>query len=431
MTDPEYPTGWTGTDPVTSQTEEMGDKCAYNYNGAGEGSTTGLSNNGSGDYNQTINGHDYLMQTEFANALSNGSTTGCVANTPPIAIIVPPGPIQAGVPVSFNGSSSTDGSAPTTLTYAWNFGDGSTGSGATPSHTYTAPGSYTVKLQVTDGNNFVDTQTVAVTVHGPPTASFTEPSSGVAGAPVGFDGTASSEAFGSIAGYTWNFGDGSTGSGATPSHTYAAAGAYTVSLTVTDGGGSVSQPVTQTITISQPQPTLRISPAASILVATAHPTKGLPVAFHGTGQDRNAGGSITGYAWKYGDGATGSGAAATHTYAAAGKYAVSLTVTDHEGDTTTVTASVTVLSPSTITKVTSRNNGRVIAISVNGPGTISVGRARVTLRSAGTARLRITLSKRQRRSLAQGHKLKIRYAIAFVPLAGPPVTVHALVVIRK
>jgi PKD repeat protein len=78
----------------------------------------------------------------------------------------------------------------------------------------------------------------------PPTAAFTSSCDSLA---CGFDGTASSDADGPIASYQWNFGDGGTASGATPSHSYAAPGTYGVTLVVTDGAGhtgTVSHDVT-------------------------------------------------------------------------------------------------------------------------------------------------------------------------------------------
>ncbi|HLE46888.1 MAG TPA: PKD domain-containing protein [Candidatus Thermoplasmatota archaeon] len=71
-----------------------------------------------------------------------------------------------------------------------------------------------------------------------PTASF---ANSCAGLTCNFDGRASSDSDGTIASYAWNFGDAATGTGATPSHTYAAAGTYTVVLTVTDNGGATDQ----------------------------------------------------------------------------------------------------------------------------------------------------------------------------------------------
>jgi PKD repeat protein len=77
----------------------------------------------------------------------------------------------------------------------------------------------------------------------PPTAAFTADCTHLA---CGFNGTGSADSDGSITSYAWDFGDGSTGTGATPQHTYAAAGTYTVKLTVTDdrgGTGTASQQV--------------------------------------------------------------------------------------------------------------------------------------------------------------------------------------------
>ena len=79
----------------------------------------------------------------------------------------------------------------------------------------------------------------------PPVAAFTSACSGLS---CTFDGSGSSDAEGSIAGYAWNFGDGTTGSGVQPTHTYATAGTYTIALTVTDAAGATNQ-VTHPVTV--------------------------------------------------------------------------------------------------------------------------------------------------------------------------------------
>jgi PKD repeat protein len=105
----------------------------------------------------------------------------------------------------------------------------------------------------------------------PPSASFTHSSGSVAGQLVTFDGTQSSDADGTILGYSWNYGDGATGTGKFPFHAYTAAGTYQVTLTVTDDQGltgSTSAP----IAIGAPASNLPTETKPAVPVAPAsHP----------------------------------------------------------------------------------------------------------------------------------------------------------------
>lgn len=150
--------------------------------------------------------------------------------------------------VDGTGSNDPDG---TIVSYLWDFGDGVSASTATAQHVYTVDGTYDITLTVTDDAGAVASTTQTVTVAGPvtnlpPTASFTVACRDLA---CTFDGTASSDPDGTVVGYSWDLGDGAAVMGATATHTYAAAGTYNVTLTVTDDGGLTGSS-TQTVTVN-------------------------------------------------------------------------------------------------------------------------------------------------------------------------------------
>lgn len=239
--------------------------------------------------------------------------------------------------VTFDGSLSTDSDG-RIVTYAWNFGDGTAGAGATVQHRYTKSGSYSVTLTVTDdrGLSASVTQAVAVTETSNPTADFAfSPTTPLVTETVFFDAAASRAAPGrTIVSYDWTFGNGAWGRGITASQAYSAAGTYAVTLTVTDDAG-------KTGVISKSVP---VGGAGSLTArfssSPTNPTTDDRIEFNATassGVNR-----ITSYAWTFGDGATGSGAVVDHRYTRVGTYSVTLTVTDDRGLTASVTQAVTV-----------------------------------------------------------------------------------------
>jgi PKD repeat protein len=149
---------------------------------------------------------------------------------------------------SLDGSGSWDPDGAIT-NYSWSFGDGSTGSGPTMSHTYPTDGPYTVTLTVYDNSGATSSQSTTVHVDLPPVATFTSSCSGLA---CSFDASdASDPGGGTIVSYAWFFGDSTTASAALVGHTYAAFGTYTVVLRVTDNGGAVGE-LAKSITLTQP-----------------------------------------------------------------------------------------------------------------------------------------------------------------------------------
>ncbi|MFE4633460.1 S8 family serine peptidase [Streptomyces sp. NPDC056773] len=140
------------------------------------------------------------------------------------------------------------------LAHSWDFGDGTTGTGVKPSHTYASYGTYTVKLTVTDssgrtGRNQTTFRLLAPNHNDKPTAKV----SGfcTVNGHCSLNSAGSYDPDGTIASYAWNFGDGTTGTGADISHQfpYNASGTYRTTLTVTDdkgGTGTASATVTCT-----------------------------------------------------------------------------------------------------------------------------------------------------------------------------------------
>ena len=162
-----------------------------------------------------------------------------IPNRPPTASAGGP---YAGVrnqPITFDGTGSSDPDGDP-LTYSWDFGDGATGTGPTPSHAYTSLGVFTVTLVVSDGVLSSPPAAAPVTISNqPPSANAGGPYSGTRTQPVLFSGAGSSDPDGDPLTYAWSFGDGAVGSGVAPSHAYTSLGTFTVSLVVNDGTGQL------------------------------------------------------------------------------------------------------------------------------------------------------------------------------------------------
>jgi PKD repeat protein len=380
----------------------------------------------------------YLVRLTVTDGNGHVDTaTSTIAVTPTAAFqITEPAP-ETGEPVGFDGSASNDPGG-SISSYAWQFGDGAYASGVKPSHTYQSPGTYTVTLTVTDSAGEQATTTQSVTAAAGPVAAFTlAPGSPAPGATVTFNGTPSTPGAASsgITSYAWTLGDGATATGVTPSHAYSAPGVYTVTLTVTDSRG-VTSAVSEPVTVVAPAapavtPPPDEAPTAAIALQTSRPVTGRSVVLSGGGSS-DPDGSIRSYTWHFGDGASASGATASHTYARAGTYTVSLTVTDSSGQSATAVRSVTVLASGRITRVTITRHagGATVRVFVSSAGTLTAGHRRFHFRRAGSVRFVITLTPTQLRTVARWHQLKVRIPLRFTPVNGPLATASAVISFR-
>ncbi|WP_304412825.1 PKD domain-containing protein [Cellulomonas sp. HZM] len=277
-----------------------------------------------------------------------------------------------GLAVSVDGSASADADG-TIASYAWDFGDGASATGATASHTYATSGTKTISLTVKDdkGASATTTRTVAVVApNQPPTARFTTQTHALK---VSVDGSTSTDADGTVASYAWSFGDGTTDTGATASHTYASAGTYTVKLVVTDDAGATDTTTKDVTVAPNAAPTARFTSQVTDLKVSVDGS---------TSSDTD--GTVASYTWTFGDGGTGTGASATHTYATAGTYTVKLTVTDDDGATDSVTHDVTVTAPTTATPLATDAFTRTVSsgwgnADLGGTWTVSGGASRFSV----------------------------------------------------
>jgi PKD repeat protein len=273
-----------------------------------------------------------------------------IANTAPTASFTPPAGLQAGQAGTFTANATDDG---TIASYAWDFGDGTTGTGAAPQHTYNDHDPHTVGLTVTD--NCGATGAAApqqVTPGNTAPAISVAPNATVGGAAATAVNPGQAITFAASATdanndtpliYTWNFGDGTTGTGATVQHTYAAtvtAASVNVGLEVSDGHGGATPAAALPIRINKP-------PVVAFSNDPESPALGEPVTFNaGTSHDADASPGVLTYAWDLdGDGAfdDATGAQpATHAYGATGDVNVGVRVTDGDGGVTTLIKKVTV-----------------------------------------------------------------------------------------
>ncbi|KAF1078663.1 PKD domain-containing protein [Methanogenium sp. MK-MG] len=258
------------------------------------------------------------------------------ADTPlTVSFSFSPASPDVGESVSFSGTSTWSN----ITNWAWNFGDGGSSASQNPTHTYDAAGTYSVYLTASNAAGTATSSPQSVTVNAaanPPVASFTfSPASPVVGQAVSFTDASTGDG---ITSWSWDFGDGQGNTLQNPSHAYASAGTYTVSLTVTNAAGT-SSPYTRSVTVTAENP-----PVASFSFSPASPAVGQAVSF----TDASTGGGITSWNWNFGDGQSSTLQNPSHAYTSANTYTVSLTVTNAAGTSTPYTRSVTVTAASNV-----------------------------------------------------------------------------------
>lgn len=297
---------------------------------------------------------NYTVLLTLANDLGQSNTTAQqmniqaapTANQPPQPVIQADAPsIEAGRTLNFDASGTIAGSP--IVRYDWDFGDGTTGSGQLVSHDFFAPGSFDVTLTVTDQNGLsaTTTQNIIVTPIAPPAplmANISGPATVDAGQPVTLDGQGSFSS-GPLTSIQWDFGDGATGGGNSPSdlvvsHSYAQPGTYTVQLTLTDDLNqtdtasfdlTVQPGATTLLPPPPPPPDPQPQPPTAGIEGPSQAAVGEAVLFDGGYSQASS--PLVAYQWGFGDGSGAEGMGVTHAFAVPGSYNVTLSVIDENG----------------------------------------------------------------------------------------------------
>jgi gliding motility-associated-like protein len=216
------------------------------------------------------------------------------------------------------------------MNYLWDFGDGTTSTAISPTHTFTAAGTYTIKLTATNASGCTSTYIhAAPVIIGNVTANFTTPPINCVNNGITFTNTSSPLPVSAA----WDFGDGTTSTAISPVKTFTTAGAYTVTLVSNFGGCQATK--IQSVTI-QPKPTASFTPSNLLACNAPH-----------TVNFTNSSVGATSYLWNFGDGNTSTNTNPTNTYNAVGVYGITLIATNTNGcsDTLRFADSVRIKKP--------------------------------------------------------------------------------------
>ncbi len=322
--------------------------------------------------------HNYVTAGLYTVVLKATNAKGCIDSLMQFSYInvgsiaasfTLPASACAGAPVSFNNTSSAH------ISSQWHFGDGGTSAADNPIYTYTASGTYSVKLVIFDGTCY-DSVTHTITVSPRPTGSFT--STPVHPCPPTVNVTYNATVPGGTT-VAWLFGDGTTGTGTTKIKTYSSSVIDYVDMILTNASGC-KDTIQRIDTIFNIYLNTTASPgngcfpltvnfslfAYSVVFNNIPPPFGFIFLSYPYG--------ISSYSWNFNDGsALSTSPSPVHTYTAPGSYNPTCTVVTSNGCTATGTIPVNVGSPATASFTATPRHicaGKSIAFKSTSPGPI-------------------------------------------------------------
>ncbi len=277
--------------------------------------------------------HSYAAAGNYIITLKVENSTGCqsLVYSMPVTVAVNPAAdytfgnacLPSGQMQFTNNSSISDGTL-SQLSYLWGFSDGGSDNVKDPVHNFNSTGPFTVKMVVTSIAGCRDSITKTVnTVYAHPQASFSAPAEVCLGTTINFTDQ-STAPNSTITQWNWNFGDGNSASSQNPSHNYAAAGTYIITLTSTSAIGCISTVAKDTVIVHQ-LPTSNFTISAPVCE-----TQGIVF----TDASAANSGNIIQWTWDFNDGNTqvnNTNAAVSHNYAATGVYNATLVTQTDKG----------------------------------------------------------------------------------------------------
>jgi len=276
----------------------------------------------------------YSAEGTYTVSLQVENNSGCKSVTFQQPVTVHPKPIvnfnmpgvclPSGV-AQFTNLSSVANNPGNSLTYSWNFGDGTTSAQTNPSHNYATAGPFNVNLKATTLYGCSgDTTIVFNNIFAQPHAAFNNNPNEVCKAATIHFADSSIADNSSVTSWFWNFGDGTTSNIQNPDKVYATTGSYIVSLYVKSAAGCTSNTATKTVTVNK-------APAAAFTLSTLNCEK-QPVTIKQ--QSTANSGTINNWYWNFGDGtdvAYQNGSDFSKTYNSPGNYAIKLIVQTDKG----------------------------------------------------------------------------------------------------
>jgi PKD repeat protein len=268
------------------------------------------------------------------------------------------------LPVQFS-SPATDSAGDSIRGWSWNFGDGTTSTLQSPSHTYTNIGTFYPVLTVSNLAQTLTAVSAIITVTNPMVKFAANHTNACPFLTIQFTSPATDSGGNTIKTWNWDFGDGTISTAQSPLHAYASAGTYSPALTVINASGLMPASSGPVITVVNPTVQFTASPGSGVSRLTE--------TFKGPSID-SVGVSIRGWTWNFGDGTFGTGQNPSHIYTNLGAYYPVLTVTNTAGVTATTPGATVVVTPPVIKFTANHTNAcPFLTIQFTSPATDSGG----------------------------------------------------------